>query len=45
MIYGIESEYAVPAKSKFELIKMISKKLSRVRNIESDVSTVIEISS
>ena len=43
-MYGMESDYAVPAKSRFELIKMISKKLSKVRNIESHVATVVEIS-
>ena len=43
-MYGMESDYAVPAKSRFELIKIISKKLSKVRNIESHAATVVEVS-
>ena len=40
----IESGFAVIVESKSELMKMISKKLNQIKDIDSQVATVIEIS-
>ena len=40
----IESSFAVIVESKLELMKMISKKLNQIKDIDSEIATVIEIS-
>lgn len=43
MMYDFESEYATIAKSKFDLLKIISKKIS-IGEIENNFATIVEIS-
>jgi len=40
----IESSFAVIVESKLELMKMISKKLNQIKDIDNEVATIIEIS-
>ena len=41
---GLELEYVTTAKNKLDLIKIISKKLSKIIDIENDFATIVQAS-
>ena len=42
--YGIEPHFAIIAKSKFELMKKISKRMSESKEFDDSIATVVEVS-
>lgn len=41
-IYGLESDYAIIGKTKYELIREISKNISKVREMDNSLAIIIE---
>ena len=44
VLYGVESEYAFIEEKKYEIIKNISNNLTKIRNFESSIATIVESS-
>ncbi len=40
--YGIESDYAIIGKTKYELIKQISKNMLKVREMSNSLAIIVE---